>query len=230
MSPVYRELTGRVLMVIHSSFQYIEKLRSLYTSLFYASWHAPVVDSAAKRTVYFVTTAAGQSFETMYEDTPFFLSIHGVECGLSPPTVTAQWLFRPRSTGRLVFLSDDFSSSLQCAWILVTVCRTWFLTPDALALILWLKTGGAGSFDAHHGIDDRMRARHFGLKKASSVVPKDTFSSSVCLIVLMIDAAVTWKAETRTYFVAWWIYTPPSLAFTLYVTISVLVKESFSSF
>ena len=27
---------------------------------------------------------------------------------------------------------------------------------------------------------------------------EDTFSSPVCLIVLMIDAAVTWKAETRT--------------------------------
>ena len=33
-----------------------------------------------------------------------------------------------------------------------------------------------------------------------------TFSSPVCLIVLTI-AAVTWKAETRTYFAVWWIYT-----------------------
>ena len=74
MSPVYRELTGRVLMVILSLFQYIEKLRSENTSFFYASWHAPV----AKRTVYVVTTAAGQSFETMYEDTPLFLYIHRV--------------------------------------------------------------------------------------------------------------------------------------------------------
>ena len=106
------------------------------------------------------------------------------------------------------------------------MCRTWFLILHAFALVLWLKTGGAGSFDAHHANDDRTRARHFGLKKASSVVPKDTFS--LCLIVLLIDAAVTWKAETRTYFVAWWIYIPPSLAFTLYVTISVLVEESFS--
>ena len=32
-----------------------------------------------------------------------------------------------------------------------------------------------------------------------------TFSSPACLIVLMI-AAVTWKAETRTYFAVWWIY------------------------
>ena len=32
-----------------------------------------------------------------------------------------------------------------------------------------------------------------------------TFSSPVCLIVLMI-AAVTWKAEIRTYFAVWWIY------------------------
>ena len=87
--------------------------------------------------------------------------------------------------------------------------------PDAFALVLWLKTDGAGSFDAHHGNDDRMRARHFRLKKASSVLPKDTFSSPVCLIVLMIDAAVTWKAEIRTYFAAWWIYIPPTLAFTL---------------
>ena len=104
------------------------------------------------------------------------------------------------------------------------MCRTWFLIP--LALVLWLKTGGVGSFDAHHANDDRMRARHFGVKKASSVVPKDTFS--LCLIVLMINAAVTWKTETRTYFVAWWICSPPSLAFTLYGTISVLVEESFS--
>ena len=118
-----------------------EKLRSLYTSLFYASWHAPVVESAAKRTVYVVTTAAGQSFETMYEDTPFFLSIHGVECGPSLPAVTAEWLFRSRSTGRLDFLRDDFSSSPLCARILVTVCRTWFSIPEAFPLVLWLKTG-----------------------------------------------------------------------------------------
>ena len=92
----------------------------------------------------------------------------------------------------------------------MTVCRTWFLIPDAFALVLWLKTGGAGSFGSHHGIDDRMRARHFGLKKASSVVPKDTFSSPVCLIVLMIDTAVTWKAAIRTYFATWWIYISPA--------------------
>ena len=65
-------------MVILSFFQYIEKLRSLYTSFFHASWHAPVVDSAAMRTVYVVTTAAGQSFEAIYEGTPLFLSIPGV--------------------------------------------------------------------------------------------------------------------------------------------------------
>ena len=53
-------------------------MRSLYTSFFCASWHAPVVDSAAKRTVYVVTTAAGQSFEMIYEGTPIFLSIPGV--------------------------------------------------------------------------------------------------------------------------------------------------------
>ena len=29
-----------------------------------------------------------------------------------------------------------------------------------------------------------------------------TFSSPVCLFVLMIDAAVMWKAEIRTYFLA----------------------------
>ena len=78
MTPVYRELIGRVLTVILSLFQYTEKLRSLYTSFFYASWHAPVVDSAAMRTVYVVTTAASQSFEAIYVGTPLFLSIPGV--------------------------------------------------------------------------------------------------------------------------------------------------------
>ena len=63
MSPEYRELTGRVLVVILSLLQYFEKLRSWYTSFFYTSWYAPVMDSAAKRTVYVVTTAAGQSFD-----------------------------------------------------------------------------------------------------------------------------------------------------------------------
>ena len=62
-----------------------------------------------------------------------------------------------------------------------------------------------------------MRARPFALKKASQVVPKDTFSSPVCLIVLMIDTAVTWKAEIRTYCATWWIYIHPGLAFTLLV-------------
>ena len=69
---------------------------------------------------------------------------------------------------------------------------------DAFALVLWLKEGGAVPFDAQHRNDNRMRGRHFGLKKASSVVPKDTFSSPVCLIVLMFDAAATWKAEFHT--------------------------------
>ena len=59
-----------------------------------------------------------------------------------------------------------------------------------------------------------MRARQFGLKKASSVVPKDTFSLPVFLIVLMIDTAVTWKAEIRTYFATWWDLHSPRLAFT----------------
>ena len=53
----------------------------------------------------------------------------------------------------------------------------------------------------------------------------------MCLIVLMIDAAVTWKAEIRAYFAAWWIYILPnvSLAFMLNVTISLLIKESSAS-
>ena len=194
-----------------------------------------MVDSAAKRTVYVVTTAAGQSFETMYEDTPFFLSIHRVNAitALSAVTRFRQSLlsgcFARGVQGSWIFFRDDFTSRLQCARILVTVCRTWFLIPDAFALVLWLKTGGAESFDDDHGIDDRVRPRHFGLKKASSVVPKDTFSSSVCLIVLMIDAAVTWKAVIRTYFATWWIYIPPRLAFTLNGKISVVVKESAKS-
>ena len=58
-------------------FRYIVKLRSLNTYFFYASWHAIVVESAAKRTVYVVTSAAGQSFETIYEGTPLFLSTPG---------------------------------------------------------------------------------------------------------------------------------------------------------
>ena len=98
------------------------------------------------------------------------------------------------------------------------MCRTWFF--DSRRLRPWLVV------EDRCGNDDRMR--HFELKKASSVVPKDTFSSPVCLIVLMIDAAATWKAQIRTYFAARWIYIHPSLAFTLYVTISVIVKESFS--
>ena len=48
--------------------------------------------------------------------------------------------------------------------------------------------------------DDRFRARHFALKKASSVVPKDTFLSPACLIVLMVDASVTWTAEFQFVF------------------------------
>ena len=48
--------------------------------------------------------------------------------------------------------------------------------------------------------DDRIRARHFALKKASPVVPKDTFLSPACLIVLMVDASVTWTAEFQYIF------------------------------
>ena len=161
----------------------------------------------------------------------FFFDFHTVFASI----FTVKWGWDDFSTMPVRFclrlFNTLFPSTLQDArrasrWILVTVCRTWFLIPDAFALVLWLKTGGAGSFDAHHGNEDRMRARHFRLKRASSVVPKDTFSSPVCLIVLMIDAAVTWKAEIRTYFAAWCIYIPPTLAFTLHVTISVIVKES----
>ena len=45
------------------------------------------------------------------------------------------------------------------------------------------------------------------------------------MIVLMIDAAVTWKAEISTFFAAWWIYFLPnaSRAFQLNVTISLLI-------
>ena len=59
-------------------FQYIVKLRSLYTYFLYASWHALVVASAAKRTLHVVTTAPGQGFETTYEGPPLYLSIPGV--------------------------------------------------------------------------------------------------------------------------------------------------------
>ena len=67
--------------------------------------------------------------------------------------------------------------------------------------------------DDDFSVNSEQEEEMASLKKASSVVPKDTFSSPVCLIVL--DAAVTWKSEIRTYFAAWWIYIPPTLAFTL---------------
>ena len=44
---------------------------------------------------------------------------------------------------------------------------------------------------------------------------------------LMVDAADTWKAKIRTYFAAWWtcVFPNASLAFTLKVKISLLIKE-----
>ena len=44
----------------------------------YAKYRRTVVDSAAKRTMYVVRTAAGHGFETTYEGTPLFLSVPGV--------------------------------------------------------------------------------------------------------------------------------------------------------
>eukprot|EP00450_Noctiluca_scintillans_P010404 CAMPEP_0194503994 /NCGR_PEP_ID=MMETSP0253-20130528/28698_1 /TAXON_ID=2966 /ORGANISM="Noctiluca scintillans" /LENGTH=299 /DNA_ID=CAMNT_0039346335 /DNA_START=163 /DNA_END=1062 /DNA_ORIENTATION=- len=53
------------------------------------------------------------------------------------------------------------------------------------------------------------------------------FLSPMCLMVLMVGAVATWKAEILTDFAAWWMYILPnaSLAFTLNVTISLLIKE-----
>jgi len=53
------------------------------------------------------------------------------------------------------------------------------------------------------------------------------FLSPMCLIVLMVGAAVTWKAEILTDFAAWWMFIIPNgcLAFTMNVTVSLLIKE-----
>ena len=58
--------------------------------------------------VYVVTTAAGQSFETMYEDTPFFLSIHRVNAITVLSAV-------PRL--RQSLLSGCFARGVQGGWI-----------------------------------------------------------------------------------------------------------------
>jgi drug/metabolite transporter (DMT)-like permease len=53
------------------------------------------------------------------------------------------------------------------------------------------------------------------------------FLSPMCLIVLMVGAAVTWKAEILTDFASWWMFIIPNgcLAFTMNVTVSLLIKE-----
>eukprot|EP00450_Noctiluca_scintillans_P030133 CAMPEP_0194549832 /NCGR_PEP_ID=MMETSP0253-20130528/95404_1 /TAXON_ID=2966 /ORGANISM="Noctiluca scintillans" /LENGTH=503 /DNA_ID=CAMNT_0039397265 /DNA_START=480 /DNA_END=1992 /DNA_ORIENTATION=+ len=53
------------------------------------------------------------------------------------------------------------------------------------------------------------------------------FLSPMCLIVLMVGAAVTWKDEILTDFAAWWMFIIPNgcLAFTMNVTVSLLIKE-----
>merc|ERR1712136_215457 len=53
------------------------------------------------------------------------------------------------------------------------------------------------------------------------------FLSPMCLIVLMVGAAVTWKAEILMDFAAWWMFIIPNgcLAFTMNVTVSLLIKE-----
>eukprot|EP00450_Noctiluca_scintillans_P012597 CAMPEP_0194490940 /NCGR_PEP_ID=MMETSP0253-20130528/9983_1 /TAXON_ID=2966 /ORGANISM="Noctiluca scintillans" /LENGTH=150 /DNA_ID=CAMNT_0039331623 /DNA_START=108 /DNA_END=560 /DNA_ORIENTATION=- len=53
------------------------------------------------------------------------------------------------------------------------------------------------------------------------------FLSPMCLVVLVIGAAVTWKAEILTDLAAWWMYIVPNacLAFVMNVTVSLLIKE-----
>jgi len=53
------------------------------------------------------------------------------------------------------------------------------------------------------------------------------FLSPMCLVVLVIGAAVTWKAEILTDLAAWWMYIIPNacLAFVMNVTVSLLIKE-----
>ena len=84
------------------------------------------------------------------------------------------------------------TTSFQCRWTLQTLFQLPFFCLRQLSSTLTEKSNSA--------CDDRMRARPFSLKKASPVVPKDTFLSPACLIVLMIDTAVTWKAEFQNVF------------------------------
>ena len=85
------------------------------------------------------------------------------------------------------------TTSFLCRWTLQTLFQLrFFFCLRQLSSTLAEQSNSA--------CNDRMRARHFSLKKASPVVPKNTFSSPVCLIVLMIDAAVTWKAEFQYVF------------------------------
>mmetsp|Transcript_52095 Transcript_52095/g.138837 ORF Transcript_52095/g.138837 Transcript_52095/m.138837 type:complete len:331 (-) Transcript_52095:83-1075(-) len=53
------------------------------------------------------------------------------------------------------------------------------------------------------------------------------FLSPMCLVVLLIGAALTWEAEILTDFAAQWMYLIPNgcLAFTMNVAVSMLIKE-----
>ena len=103
----------------------------------------------------------------------------------------------------------------DCTFAQRGVVLVYIAVPPVIVRTLWWfhrfssrTSCGYASYCADSGSDVQKTVETFHSCSSWSMllVSKfSTFSSPVSLIVLMI-AAVTWKAETRTYFAVWWIY------------------------
>ena len=78
--------------------------------------------------------------------------------------------------------------NILCRWTLQTLFQLLFFF--FLLFFCLRQLSSTLTEQSNSACDDRMRARPFALKKASPVVPKDTFLSPACLFVLMVDASV----------------------------------------